>query len=67
MWRLTSTWTRSSPRLAFWVMPYPNQRGPLWVNFRSPLLWDFFAVGTYFTVENEANSRERVVNAPVES
>jgi molybdopterin-containing oxidoreductase family membrane subunit len=30
-------------------MPYPNQRH-LWVNFRSPLLWDVFAVSTYFTV-----------------
>ena len=33
----------------FWLLPYPNQRH-LWVNFRSPLLWDVFAVGTYFTV-----------------
>ncbi|MBI3534942.1 MAG: polysulfide reductase NrfD [Deltaproteobacteria bacterium] len=33
----------------FWLIPYPNQRG-LWVNFRSPLLWDVFAVGTYFTI-----------------
>ncbi len=38
------------PWLAFWVMPYPNQRGPLWVNFRSPLLWDVFAISTYFTI-----------------
>ena len=28
----------------------PNTRGPLWVNFRSPLLWDVFAIGTYFTI-----------------
>lgn len=34
---------------AFWLIPYPNQR-ELWVNFRSPLLWDVFAVGTYFTI-----------------
>ncbi len=34
---------------AFWLFPYPNQRG-LWVNFSSPLLWDVFAVSTYFTV-----------------
>ncbi len=33
-----------------WVFPYPNTRGPLWVNFRSPLLWDVFAIGTYFTI-----------------
>jgi molybdopterin-containing oxidoreductase family membrane subunit len=36
--------------LFFWIIPYPNGRGPLWVNFRSPLLWDFFAIGTYFTI-----------------
>ncbi len=34
---------------AYWLLPYPNQR-QLWVNFRSPLLWDVFAVGTYFTI-----------------
>jgi molybdopterin-containing oxidoreductase family membrane subunit len=38
------------PWLAFWVFPYPNTRGPLWVNFRSPLLWDVFAISVYFTV-----------------
>jgi Ni/Fe-hydrogenase subunit HybB-like protein len=38
------------PWLDFWLLPYPNQRGPLWVNFRSPLLWDVFAVSTYATV-----------------
>jgi len=38
------------PWLAFFVFPYPNDRGPLWVNFRSPLLWDVFAISTYFTV-----------------
>ncbi|MEE9392807.1 MAG: NrfD/PsrC family molybdoenzyme membrane anchor subunit [Planctomycetota bacterium] len=38
------------PWLAYWVFPYPNMRGPLWVNFRSPLLWDVFAIGTYFTI-----------------
>ncbi|MGB3007891.1 MAG: NrfD/PsrC family molybdoenzyme membrane anchor subunit, partial [Chitinophagaceae bacterium] len=32
------------------VFPYPNTRGPLWVNFNSPLLWDVFAISTYFTV-----------------
>jgi molybdopterin-containing oxidoreductase family membrane subunit len=32
------------------VLPYPNDRGSLWVNFRSPLLWDVFAISTYFTV-----------------
>ncbi|HEY0591418.1 MAG TPA: NrfD/PsrC family molybdoenzyme membrane anchor subunit, partial [Thermoanaerobaculia bacterium] len=38
------------PWLAFWVFPYPNQRGSLWVNFRSPLLWDVFAISVYFTI-----------------
>jgi molybdopterin-containing oxidoreductase family membrane subunit len=38
------------PWLAYWVFPYPNMRGSLWVNFRSPLLWDVFAIGTYFTI-----------------
>lgn len=38
------------PWLAHWLLPYPNQRGPLWVNFRSPLLWDVFAVSTYALV-----------------
>ena len=38
------------PWLAFWVIPYPNSRGPLWVNFRSPLLWDVFAINTYLTI-----------------
>ena len=36
------------PWLFFWLVPYPNQRG-LWPNFRSPLVWDFFAISTYFT------------------
>jgi len=36
--------------MAFFVLPYPNTRGPLWVNFNSPLLWDVFAISTYFTV-----------------
>ncbi|MBL8879430.1 MAG: polysulfide reductase NrfD [Phycisphaerales bacterium] len=35
--------------LAFYLFPLPNQMG-MWPQFRSPLLWDVFAVGTYFTV-----------------
>jgi molybdopterin-containing oxidoreductase family membrane subunit len=35
--------------LAYWMFPYPNQMA-MWPNFRSPLLWDVFAVSTYFTV-----------------
>lgn len=38
------------PWLFFWVLPYPNTRGPLWVNFRSPLFWDFAAISTYFII-----------------
>ena len=34
------------PWLFFWLIPYPNQRG-IWPNFRSPLVWDFFAINTY--------------------
>ena len=34
---------------AIYLLPYPNQHH-LWVNFTSPLLWDVFAVSTYFTV-----------------
>jgi len=37
------------PWLAGYLIPYPNQHG-LWVDFNSPLLWDVFAVSTYFTV-----------------
>lgn len=35
----------------FYMFPYfPNQRGPIWVNFRSPLVWDVVAISTYFTI-----------------
>jgi molybdopterin-containing oxidoreductase family membrane subunit len=37
------------PWTFFWILPYPNTMG-LWPQFRSPLVWDVFAVGTYFTV-----------------
>ncbi len=33
--------------LIFYIFPYPNTRGPLWVNFNSPLFWDVFAILTY--------------------
>ena len=36
--------------LMFYFLPLPNTRGPLWINFNSPLLWDVFAISTYFTV-----------------
>ncbi|CAN5388183.1 polysulfide reductase NrfD [soil metagenome] len=34
----------------YWALPLPNTFGPLWVNFNSPLLWDVFAISTYFIV-----------------
>lgn len=37
------------PWLAGYLFPYPNQHS-LWINFTSPLVWDVFAVSTYFTV-----------------
>lgn len=37
------------PWLAYWMFPYPNTMG-LWPQFRSPLVWDVFAVSTYGTV-----------------
>lgn len=57
----------------YWLFPYPNQR-ELWVNFKSPLLWDVFAVSTYLTVSalfffigmipDIAAIRDRVTEAP---
>ena len=37
------------PWLAYWLLPYPNTMD-LWPQFRSPLVWDVFAVSTYFTI-----------------
>lgn len=37
------------PWLAYWLFPYPNTMA-MWPNFRSPLVWDVFAVTTYATV-----------------
>jgi len=37
------------PWLAYWLLPYPNTMW-LWPQFRSPLLWDVFAVSTYLTI-----------------
>lgn len=44
IWHMGRVW------MAFFVLPYPNTRGPVWPNFNSPLLWDVFAISTYFTV-----------------
>ena len=37
------------PWLAYWLLPYPNTMS-VWPQFRSPLIWDVFAVSTYATV-----------------
>jgi Ni/Fe-hydrogenase subunit HybB-like protein len=37
------------PWLFYWLFPYPNTMN-VWPNFRSPLIWDVFAVSTYLTV-----------------
>ena len=57
------------PWYFYWLFPYPNQR-ELWVNFRSPLIWDVFAITTYLTVSSLflylglvpdlANARDRI-------
>src|SRR5215216_6580467 len=44
IWHMGRVW------MAPFVLPYPNTRGALWPNFNSPLLWDVFAISTYFTV-----------------
>jgi len=37
------------PWFAYWLIPYPNTMD-VWPQFRSPLVWDVFAVSTYFTI-----------------
>src|SRR5437868_9873772 len=37
------------PWLGYWLFPYPNTMN-VWPQFRSPLVWDVFAVSTYFTI-----------------
>jgi len=38
--------------LAFFIFPYPNTRGPLWVNFNSPLFWDVVAISSYLLISS---------------
>lgn len=38
------------PWVGYWPLPLPNQFGSLWVNFNSALVWDVFAISTYFSV-----------------
>ena len=59
------------PWLAYWMFPYPNTMN-VWPQFRSPLVWDVFAVSTYFTISllfwfqglipDLATLRDRAVN-----
>ncbi len=61
------------PWVFFWILPYPDTMG-VWPQFRSPLVWDVFAVSTYFTVSllfwflgllpDLATMRDRAVNRP---
>jgi Ni/Fe-hydrogenase subunit HybB-like protein len=37
------------PWFAWWMIPLPNDMGSMWPQFRSPLMWDVFAVTTYLT------------------
>ncbi|MEO8503063.1 MAG: NrfD/PsrC family molybdoenzyme membrane anchor subunit [Acidobacteriota bacterium] len=63
------------PWLAYWLLPYPNTMG-VWPNFRSPLVWDVFAVSTYATVSllfwymglipDLATLRDRAQNKPAQ-
>lgn len=34
----------------YYIFPYPNTRGPIWVNFNSPLFWDFIAISAYLLI-----------------
>jgi len=45
---LYPTFHTGRPWFDYWLMPYPNTMG-LWPNFRSPLVWDIFALTTYAT------------------
>jgi Ni/Fe-hydrogenase subunit HybB-like protein len=59
-------------RAAYWLFPIPNTDITMWQNFRSPLMWDVFAVSTYATVSalfwfvglipDFATIRDRAVN-----
>src|SRR5258706_10058160 len=61
------------PWLDYWLFPYPNTMG-VWPQFRSALIWDVFAVSTYFTVSllfwyqglipDLATLRDRAQNKP---
>jgi Ni/Fe-hydrogenase subunit HybB-like protein len=61
------------PWNAYWLFPYPNDMS-LWINFRSPLAWDVFAISTYGLVSfmfwyigllpDLATMRERAVTRP---
>ena len=64
------------PWLAYWMLPFPNQIA-LWPQFRSPLMWDVFAVNIYATVSllfwyvglipDLATMRDRARSKPIET
>jgi len=63
------------PWFAYWMLPYPATT-TIWPQFRSPLIWDVFAVSTYFTVSllfwfmgmipDLATLRDRAVSKPAQ-
>src|SRR3984957_9081347 len=63
------------PWLAYWLFPYPNTMN-YWPQFRSPLVWDVFAVSTYATISllfwfiglvpDLATLRDRATNRPAQ-
>src|SRR5438477_775092 len=63
------------PWVFYWILPYPDTMG-MWPQWRSPLVWDVFAVGTYLTVSlvfwfiglvpDLATMRDRAVRRPIQ-
>src|SRR5438874_3200609 len=63
------------PWVFYWLLPYPDTMG-MWPQWRSPLVWDVFAVGTYLTVSlvfwfiglvpDLATMRDRAVRRPIQ-
>ena len=49
--RLVSRHSRRPTWFAYYMFPIPNQMG-IWPNFKSPLIWDVFAVSTYLTISS---------------
>jgi len=74
--RHLSTHPYRTPWMAYYMFPYPSTMG-LWPQFRSPLIWDVFAVSTYGTVSllfwfvglipDLATLRDRAVKKPMQN